>query len=693
MIRLPDASSQFIPEDDFTGDDYRFELDEFEVDYMPDAEPELDVHQECRNFFAPGGKLASIAAINGRPAEERPQQLSMALAIADALQKGENLCVEAPTGIGKSFAYLIPLIYRSQICRRPSLISTETINLQQQLIEKDLPFLKEATGINFRAALAKGRQNYLCRRRLALLSGEQRDALLPVPSLVLDTERLIAKLESGMDGERGSAGDSIDPAVWNLVCSESGNCAGPKCEFYRNCYYFKARRQWDEADIVVANHALFLTDLAIRRSSGNNSSALLPDYGAVLIDEAHTLENNAAEYLGLRISQPGMLSMLNKLFNPEKMRGLLMNPGSTMPELRQLTVAARDEAYGFFAPYTEMLRRSQENSLRLKNTPDNTPDRLSPALLALGRKLDETLEDMDENPLRIELESMRDKCGTMVDSINIFSQRQMEDAVYYIEESNSATALYASPLNIPELLQEILFNGEIPVMLCSATLTVRNSFDYFFSRTGFTGGAAIRLDSPFSPDQARVIIPKNLRDPNDEDYLSSLVQNIRTHVELTSGKAFVLFTSYQALRYCADMLKDEFYDRNWRLLVQGGELSRNRMLEEFRNDVNSVLFGTDSFWTGVDVPGESLSNVILTRLPFASPGHPLIAARLEKITASGKSSFAHYSLPEAVLKFRQGVGRLIRSRSDTGYIVILDPRIISKGYGRTFLDSIPYKLI
>lgn len=693
MIRLPDDPSQFMPNNDFSDTEYRLDLDEFEVDYTPDAEPELDIHLECSNFFAPGGKLASIAAINGRPAEERPQQLAMALAIADALQNGSNLCVEAPTGIGKSFAYLVPLIYRSQICRRPSLVSTETINLQQQLIEKDLPFLREATGINFRAALAKGRQNYLCRRRLALLTGDQRDALLPVPSLVLDTERLIAKLENGMDGERGSAGDSIAPEVWNLVCSESGNCAGPKCEFYRNCYYFKARRQWDEADIVVANHALFLTDLAIRRSSGNNSSALLPDYGAVLIDEAHTLENNAAEYLGLRISQPGMLSMLNKLFNPEKMRGLLMHPGSTMPELRQLTVSARDEAYGFFAPYTEMLRRSQESALRLKNSPDEHPDRLTPALMFLGRKLDETLEDMDEDPFRIELESARDKCGSMVDSLNTFSQRMMPDAVYYVEESGNSTALYASPLNIPELLQEVLFNGNMPVMLCSATLTVRNSFDYFFSRTGFTGGAAVRLDSPFSPDQARVIIPKNLRDPNDDDYLSSLVQNIRTHVELTSGKAFVLFTSYQALRYCADALKDEFDDRNWHLLVQGGELSRNRMLEEFRNDTDSVLFGTDSFWTGVDVPGESLSNVILTRLPFASPGHPLIAARLEKITASGKNSFAHYSLPEAVLKFRQGIGRLIRSRSDTGYIVILDPRVISKGYGRTFLDSIPYKLI
>lgn len=697
MIRLPEEPERFknafISDSGSPDEDYDFSLDEFAVDYTPDPEPELDLHEECRKFFTPQGVLSSLNAINGRPTEERPQQLAMATAIADALQKGENLCIEAPTGVGKSFAYLIPLIYRSQLCRRPALISTETINLQQQLIEKDLPFLREATGINFRAALAKGRQNYVCRRRLALLSGEQRDALLPVPSLILDTEKLIRNLENGMDGERGSAGDSIDPSVWNLVCSESGNCAGPKCEFYRNCYYFKARRQWDEADIVVANHALFLTDLAIRYSNGGNSGALLPDYGAVLIDEAHSLENNAAEYLGLRISQPGMVGMLNRLFNPEKMRGLLMRPGNLMPELRQLTVAARDEAYGFFSPYTELIRRSQETALRLKNVPDEYPDRLTPALTQLGRKLDELLEDLEDNSFHTELEGARDRCRTAIDSINTFTRRIMDDAVYYIEESGSSVNLYASPLNIPELLDSMLFNGNCPVMLCSATLTVRNSFDYFVSRTGFSGGKLIRLDSPFSPAQARVIIPRDLRDPGDEDYLSSLTRHIREYVKLTSGKAFVLFTSYHALSYCADALKDDFYDNNWRLLVQGGELSRNRMLEEFRKDTDSVLFGTDSFWTGVDVPGESLSNVILTRLPFASPGHPLIAARLDRITASGKSSFAHYSLPEAVLKFRQGVGRLIRSRSDTGYIVILDPRIISKGYGRAFLDSIPYKIM
>ena len=230
------------------------------------------------------------------------------------------------------------------------------------------------------------------------------------------------------------------------------------------------------------------------------------------------------------------------------------------------------------------------------------------------------------------------------------------------------------------------------MILCSATLTVRGSFNYFISRTGFTNGGTLQLGSPFSPDQAEVIVPRNLPDPTAENYLPELANNIRRYVELTQGKAFVLFTSYQALHYCADLLRDEFNDRGWHLLEQGGELSRSRMLQEFRNDRDSVLFGTDSFWTGVDVPGESLSMVIVTRLPFMSPGHPLIAARLEKIRNEGKSDFANYSLPEAILKFRQGTGRLIRTRNDRGYIVILDPRVISRAYGRGFLDSLPYPL-
>ena len=682
--------SDIVPPDEDDGDS--FAMDEFEVEYSLDQLPEVDVAAACQKFFAPDGILAGENRINGQPCEARPQQGAMAQLVARALQEGRNLCVEAPTGIGKSFAYLVPLIYRSQNCRRPALITTETINLQQQLMEKDIPFLRELTGINFRAALAKGRQNYVCRRRLAMLCGEQRDTLLPVPSLVLDTERLIRNLEAGLAGERYAAGDNIDPGIWQLVCSESGNCAGPKCEFYRNCYYFRARRQWDEADIVVANHALFLTDLAIRQESGI-SGALLPDYGAVLIDEAHTLENNAAEHLGLRLSQPGMLSMLNRLYNPERAKGLLMRPGSDMTAIRALAADARDEAYGFFAPYTELLKRSGENALRLGGAPDEFADNLSPALFELVRKLETLLENREDDSFATELESLCDRCRSSIDAIDNFRQRRLNDAVYYVEEERGAITLHASPLNVDELLHQILFNGDMPVILCSATLTVRNSFDHFTRRIGFDGGAMVQLDSPFDPSQAQLIIPRGMPDPNSEEYLPALVENIRKYVELTNGKAFVLFTSYQTLRYCADALRDEFAARNWRLLEQGGELNRHRMLQEFREDRDSVLFGTDSFWTGVDVPGEALSMVIVTKLPFASPGHPLIAARLERIRMAGKSDFANYSLPEAVLKFRQGVGRLIRSRSDRGYIVVLDPRVISKGYGRGFIDSIPYKLM
>jgi len=228
-------------------------------------------------------------------------------------------------------------------------------------------------------------------------------------------------------------------------------------------------------------------------------------------------------------------------------------------------------------------------------------------------------------------------------------------------------------------------------MLCSATLAVRRSFDYFISRTGF-GGRTLLLDSPFSPDQARLFVPREMPDPTGEGFNAALAEEIFHYVEKTDGRAFVLFTNYQSLKYCAAALRTRFELRNWRLLVQGEEMRRSMLLQTFREDISSVLFGTDSFWTGVDVPGEALSNVIITKLPFAQFGHPLIAAREERIRMAGKSPFAEYSLPEAVLKFRQGVGRLIRSRTDSGIIVVLDRRIVAKSYGRVFLESIPYRI-
>lgn len=690
----PPGDEQYFQDDkDNFVDEVEFLPDDCFEEYQPIEEVQSDIIAQCREFFSNTGPLKN-AEFGSRKAEERPQQLAMAGAIAEALVNGENLCIEAPTGVGKSFAYLVPLIYRSQYCRKPSVISTETITLQEQLIEKDLPKLAELTGISFKAALAKGRRNYLCRRRFELLSGDQRDALLPNPSMLLDVERLNRVLAKGGDGTKDGLGFSLDSAVWNLVCCESGNCMGAKCPFFRNCYYYKARREWEEADIIVANHALFFTDLAMHGAAEHEETegSLLPNYGAVMIDEAHTLENNAAEYLGLHLSRSGLISSLNRLYNPDNARGLLMRPGNGVLELRAAAAAARDEAYGFFAPYETYLNDRKESAAVI-NHPEYFPDRLSPALMKLSKMLSEKLEDEEDDSFSTELASNLERCREYIDGLDQFNHQTLKDAVYYAEAEHNSITLHAAPLNVAEILSELLFNNNFPVMLCSATLTVRNNFNYFTGRTGFHGGKTLKLDSPFSPEQATIYVSEKMPDPASSEFIPALVEEIPRYVELTDGKAFVLFTSHHALRSCADALKVPFLVRGWKLLVQGGELTRNQMLNEFREDVDSVLFGTDSFWTGVDVPGEALSNVILTRLPFASPGHPLIAARMQRIEAQGKSSFSEYSLPEAVLKFRQGAGRLIRTRSDRGVIVLLDRRVITKSYGRMFLEALPYKVI
>ena len=675
---------------DNTIDLSRFRV-EYEVqEYDSEATVGDDFIADCRNFFETDGVL-SQADFGSRDYEERPQQTAMALGVAEALVKGENLCVEAPTGVGKSFAYLVPLIYRSKYCALPSVVSTETINLQEQLMEKDIPMLRKLTNYDVKAALAKGRHNYICRRRLELLSGEQRDALLPLPSLVLDLEKINGTIEDkGVTGERDDFRFRIDPQVWNLVCCEAGNCGGPKCPFFRNCFYYQARRTWETADIIIANHALFFTDLAMRGEEGGESP-LLPNYGAVMIDEAHTLENNAADHLGLHVSKNALIGMLNRLYNSDSARGLLMKPGAEKLAARALVSDARDEVYGYFRFYEELLENSRETALKIPR-PDMCSENLTRALFALARQLDEILEDEEDDSFKTELQSQVGRLRDYIDSVSMFHHQSMPDAVYYAESDRGSVTLHGAPLNVADLLRYRLFNQNFPVMLCSATLTYRGRFDYFWNRTGFVGGSGMRLDSPFSRDQATVYIPREMPDPASGEFVSALNEKILEFVRKSDGKAFVLFTSYSTLKSCAESLRDEFAFRRWKLLVQGENMTRSQMLAEFKEDINSCLFGTDSFWTGVDVPGEALSNVVVTKLPFAVPSHPLVAARMAKIEQEGKSSFSEYSLPEAVLKFRQGAGRLIRSRSDTGIIVILDRRVISKGYGRLFLDTLPYKV-
>ena len=640
-------------------------------------------------FFSHDSPLKRASEHGGRPYEYRKQQVDMALAVAASFEDGKNLCVEAPTGVGKSFAYLVPLVFRARRKCRPAVISTGTINLQEQLIGKDIPFLSKLLGVEIKAALAKGRHNYVCRRRLSMLSGEQKDMLIPNPSMALDLERVARDLERNGSGSREDFNFRLDPEIWNLICCETGNCMRAKCPHFRNCCYFEARRQWEDADIIVANHALFFTDLAMRYAEGA-AGALLPNYGAVLFDEAHDLEDAAADHLGVHLSRPAVVGMLNRIYNPDNAKGLLMRARGVDPELRGLVAETRDESYGFFANFEELLRRSDETALEITH-PENFVDNLTRKLMELASQLQKIADDEEEedNSFKTEIESMLSRCRECVDCIDTFMHRTVDKAVYYAEEDSGGTTLHVTPLNVAELLAERLFNGDFTIVLCSATLTVRNRFDYFVSRTGF-GGRTLQLDSPFSPDQAKVRVIRRMPDPKSAEYRKKLADEILTSLKLTDGKAFVLFTSYDLLHWCAETLHDDFLDNNWQLLVQGTQ-SRTRLLREIREDVNSVLFGTDSFWTGVDVPGEALSHVIITKLPFAVPSHPLTAARLREIDSRGGNSFNEYSLPEAVLKFRQGAGRLIRNRDDRGYITILDPRMITRNYGKVFLESLPYR--
>ncbi len=674
------------------------ELDDlrpFEVEYTPgeattEAIDAAEIGAACEAFFSPDG-TAGNADFDGRPGEYRPQQLAMAQAITRALgsANGANLCVEAPTGVGKSFAYLLPMALRARQSRTCSLISTETINLQEQIIHKDLPLLSELLGEKISAAIAKGRRNYLCRRRFALLSGEQKDALIPLPSLVADLARLDAALDSDYSGERDAADWSVDAATWDLVCCELGNCLGRKCEFFRNCFYQQARRKWEEADIVVANHALFFTDLA-RRAEGGNDAALLPEYGAVVIDEAHSIEECAAECFGLHLSRTGLIHTLQRLYHPDRAKGLLVRPGALNVELRSLVSRARDEVYGFFEPYVKLLEEHRETALAVRAAPD-LGARLVENLTELVQKLAQLIEDEEDDSFRTELNSQLDRLRETLDAIDEFQRARLPDRIYYAEsDPHGGISLFGTPIEVSEILSQLLFRQKFPTILCSATLTVRNHFDHFLARSGFVGGESLRLDSPFDPKRAKLRIATNFPDPATPEFTQALIRYLPELLETTDGKAFVLFTSYQSMRACAEALKEEFDRRQWQLLVQGEGLSRYRMLAEFKRDVNSVLFGTDSFWTGVDVPGEALSQVVITKLPFAVPSHPVMAARIDAIERRGGNSFVDYSLPEAVLKFRQGVGRLIRRASDSGVITVLDRRIVTRRYGKAFLESIPY---
>ena len=643
-----------------------------------------DFAERVEAIFSATGLLAKAKNF-----EMRPQQQQMAGAIARALEDEEHLVTEAGTGVGKSLAYLVPGVLFAIEQHKRAIISTHTINLQEQLLYKDIPILKKVLPVEFEAALMKGRQNYLCPRRLERALAQRTDLFTGPEQKEL--ERIADWATHTSDGTLSDIWFEPDPKVWTQVCSEAHICTKKSCGERGNCFYQQARRQLLAADVLVMNHTLLFVLLSGTEEFADHEGGYIFPNDFLILDEAHTVEQTASRQIGIGVSQYGLRAMVQRLYNARTHKGLftVTRDGTGVSLAAELI----DEIDRFFQAIDQRCDFRKGREYRIQR-PDLVPDTISGRLVALQARIAEVVKRQDDEIIKAELQDLGRRLADVRSGIAGFLAQTAPDHVYWVERTGKAAqflTLNAAPVDMAPVLRRLLFRDRRTCIMTSATLSVgRKDLAYFRNRIGAEAVEPLQLGSPFDFErQMKMFVVGKMPDPRETGYEEALMHWIEHFVIQTDGHAFVLFTNYRALQQLAERMGQFFADRDLNLLVQGAGLPRTKMLQRFKSTPRSVLFGTDSFWMGVDVPGDALRNVIITRLPFAVPDHPLIQAKLEMIIAHGGDAFTEYSLPEAILKLRQGVGRLIRTKTDQGIIVILDNRIVTKPYGRAFMSALP----
>jgi ATP-dependent DNA helicase DinG len=618
--------------------------------------------RSARSLLDHGGPLAARLA----GYERREGQLRMAEAVEEAFAAGDRLLVEAGTGVGKTLAYLVPAARLGE----PVVVSTGTRNLQDQIFRKDVPLLRQRLGLPVRATCLKGRDNYACLHRL-------RDFGRAPAFPERDEARFFRRVEewagSTETGDRAELEDVPEEvSFWREVNARADTCLGRRCPDYDDCFLVRMRRQAAESDLIVVNHHLLLADLVVK---SGDFGAILPDYRHVVIDEAHGLEDVATHYFGRRASWFRCRELADDAAR------FLGRAGRDEAGLLRLAGAARDSARDLFDSFGEPQGRERLRPATWTPPRAEARDRLLGVLAELAAGLSALREPTED------LESAGRRAAELAADLRFILLAEDLEHVRFVEHGERGASFHAAPIDVAGPLREHLFARVASAVLTSATLTVGGEFDFVRERLGLPEARALSVSSPFDyPRQAVLYLPADLPPPDAAGFYPAAARQVRELLAITGGRAFLLFTSYAGLHRMRDLLDAERHD--FTLIVQG-DGPRHALLERFRRGRRAVLLATASFWQGVDVPGEALSLVVIDRLPFEVPSDPVVEARAARLRQQGENPFLRYQLPQAVIGLKQGAGRLIRTTTDRGVLVLLDPRVRTRPYGAAFLESLP----